>query len=324
MTAYSIEEIEEVALAPGSQLDGMDLMSPFVWRERDRYRIMLRRVPRPFTDDSPTGVICCGHSADGLVFEMDFKPAILPGPDAFDAGGCEDPTVLVLDDGGYLVFYTGVDAARRQGSLLVAEGPDLIHLTKQRSMLKAPDGQGNIKEATLAQTPAGDWRLFYEYAAHDASRIGMASGPTARGPWTVNPNPFTIREDSWDNWHLSTGPIAMVEGEDPVMFYNGATVDARWRIGWISFDPTFSRVTGRGLEPLLLPPPAKDRVATDIAFAASTVVEDGMITLYYSLEDSILHRARVGRYTAVDPARKVSESNTSTPPARQTGGVDAG
>lgn len=313
MTTYSIEAIEAVTLAEGSPLEGMDLMSPFVWREGERYRMLVRRVPRPLRDTDPTGIICSGASDDGLRFEMDLKPAILPGPESFDAGGCEDPTVLVLDDGGYQVFYTGVDAARRQGCLLAAEGPDLIHLAKRRVMLKAPPGEGNIKEATLARTASGDWRLFYEYAAHDASRIGMAGGPTPKGPWTLLPNPFGIREDSWDNWHLSTGPIAMVEGEDPVMFYNGATVDARWRIGWITFDPDFTRVTGRGIEPLLLPPPAQDRAATDIAFAASTVVEDGLITLYYSLEDSVLRRARVGRYAAIEPARKVSASNSAAP-----------
>lgn len=64
------------------------------------------------------------------------------------------------------------------------------------------------------------------------------------------------------------------------MFYNGATRDARWRIGWISFDPTFTRVTDRGIEPVILPPPASDRSAPDIAFAASAVVEDGCILLY--------------------------------------------
>ena len=162
--------------------------------------------------------------------------------------------------------------------------------------MKAPPGEGNIKEATLARTAAGDWRLFYEYAANEASRVGVASGPSATGPWTVLSDPFGIREDSWDNWHLSTGPIVQRAGDDPVMFYNGATHDARWRIGWISFDADFTRVTGRGLEPLLLPPPAKDRQATDIAFAASTIVESDGIALYYSLEDRMLRRAMIGRY----------------------------
>jgi len=45
-----------------------------------------------------------------------------------------------------------------------------------------------------------------------------------------------------------------------------------------------------------MPPPAKDRTATDIAFAASCLVEEDGIRLYYSLEDRILRRALVRRY----------------------------
>ncbi|MGZ5826892.1 MAG: glycosidase, partial [Croceibacterium sp.] len=104
------------------------------------------------------------------------------------------------------------------------------------------------------------------------------------------------REDSWDNWHLSTGPVVQQPGFDPVMFYNGATIDARWRIGWISFDADYTRVTGRCVEPMLVPPPAAERSAADMAFAASTVIEGDMIALYFSLEDSTLRRAMVRAY----------------------------
>ncbi|MBA2935190.1 glycosidase [Sphingomonas sp. CGMCC 1.13654] len=295
MATYAVEQLDTVIVAKGSTIDGMDMMSPFVWKEGPLYRAMVRGVPCPLGPTDPTGIIACGTSDDGLRFVMDPDLAIVPGPMADDAGGCEDPTVLQFG-GNYLVYYTGVDAARTQGSMILAEGPDLKSLTKRELVLKAPPCEGNIKEATLAQTANGDWRLFYEYAANNASRIGMAGAPAPEGPWSVLPDPFGIREDSWDNWHLSTGPMTNVEGRDPVMFYNGATHDARWRIGWISFDPDFTRVTGRGLEPLLLPPPAKDRDATDIAFAASTVVIDDMIALYYSLEDRMLRRALVRYY----------------------------
>jgi len=296
---YNVEALDCVTIAPGSAVDGMDLMSPFVWQEGAIYRAMVRGVPRPMGPADPTGLIVGGRSSDGLNFVMDAGLAIRPGPNPDDAGGCEDPTVLKTA-AGYLVYYTGVDRARSQGALIVASGPDLQSLTKRELALKAPPGEGNIKEATLAQTPGGDWRLFYEYAANEtggigASRIGMARGPSSQGPWTVMPDPFVVREDSWDNWHLSTGPMTMIAGQDPVMFYNGATVDARWRIGWISFDPEFTRVTGRGLEPLLMPPPATDRASTDIAFAASTVIEGDLIALYYSLEDRLLRRALIRR-----------------------------
>jgi predicted GH43/DUF377 family glycosyl hydrolase len=300
MVAYVVEELQEVTLdIAGSEgrLASHDLMSPFVWTEDAAYRLLVRVIPRPLGPNDPTGVIWSGDSDDGVYFCMREEPAILPGPNPDDAGGCEDPTVVRGEQGDYLVFYTGVDAKREQGALLVAKGSDLTNLSEQRVMLKAPRGEGNIKEATLARGGDGQYRLFYEYAKDGASRIGMAVGPTLEGPWTVVDDPFTIRENSWDNWHLSTGPIVQTEGQDPVMFYNGATVDARWRIGWISFSADFSRVTARGLEPLLMPPPAKDRTATDIAFAASCLEIERDIWLYYSLEDRILRRARIARYS---------------------------
>lgn len=299
MVAYVVEELQDVTLdiaGPEGRLASYDLMSPFVWQEEGGYRLLVRVLPRPLGPHDPTGLIWAGRSDDGVCFTMAATPTIAPGAGADDAGGCEDPTVLREDDGTFLVYYTGVDAARSQGSLLMAKGPDLDDLREQRVMLKAPPGEGNIKEATLARGTDGAFRLFYEYARDNASRIGLATGPGPEGPWTVAPDPFPIREAAWDNWHLSTGPILQVEGQDPVMFYNGATVDARWRIGWISFAPDFSAVTGRGVEPLLIPPPARERSATDIAFAASCVLVGDAIWLYYSLEDSILRRARIRRY----------------------------
>jgi predicted GH43/DUF377 family glycosyl hydrolase len=296
MVAYVVEALDTVALACGEPLKSMDWMSPFVWRRGDMLHLMMRGVPDPLGPHDPTGIIWCGTSSDGLTFTMDEKPAIVPGPAAASAGGVEDPTVQPTAD-GLTVYYTGVDARREQGSLLVATGPDLLHLKEREVTLKAPDGEGNIKEATLAQAPDGSWRLFYEYARDQASRIGMATAPDLGGEWRVVEDPFGIREEGWDNWHLSTGPIVTVPGHDPVMFYNGATVDARWRIGWVSFDADFTRVTGRGIEPVLMPPPAKDRAETDIAFAASALVEGDTIQLYYSLEDRRLARATIRLYS---------------------------
>lgn len=297
MVAYVVEALDDVTVDGVPAIEGMDLMSPFVWSEGAKLRMLLRVVRYPLGPDDPTGLIYSGESTDGTVFHLDARPALVPGPDEADAGGCEDPTVMQRADGSYAVYFTGVDAARAQGSMLVAEGPTLESLTKRAVLLQAPRGEGNIKEATLAKATDGSWRLFYEYARDNASRIGMAGSDTERGPWTSVDDPFDVRDDAWDNWHLSTGPIVQVPGRDPVMFYNGATADARWRIGWVTFDEEFERLTARGIEPLILPPPPRDRSATDIAFAASAIVTDnGLIRLYYSLEDRRLARATIRRY----------------------------
>lgn len=301
--AYVVEEIEVVELditGENGLLAGHDLMSPYVWEVNGRIHLLVRVLKNPLGPSDPTGVIYAGLSDDGLLFRTRPEPAIIPGPDSIDAGGVEDPTVVLSSGDHLLVFYTGVDIRREQGSLLVAAGPDLDHLTKRAVMLKAPEGEGNIKEATVARGADGRYRLFYEYAKDQASRIGLALSDSPEGPWEVAADPFTIREDSWDNWHLSTGPIVARPGQAPVMFYNGATADARWRIGWIAFDENYSRVVARGVEPLIVPPPPKERTGTDIAFAASCLDRgEGDAVLYYSLEDRLLRRARVKEFRAV-------------------------
>ncbi|WP_409977419.1 glycosidase [Sphingomonas sp. Y38-1Y] len=274
---------------------GRDLMSPYVWREADgRWGIMVRAVTKAGEPMVDTGQIWAGWSEDGVNFAMLDAPSIVPGPGDHDAGGVEDPTVIRRDD-GYVVYYSGVLADHAHGELSYATGPSLDRLVKSGVALASSKSEGNTKEATIDRTADGQWRLFYEYAADEASRIGLASGPDIAGPWTEAPTPFLPRVDSWDDWHLSTGPLLTDDPARPVMFYNGATRDARWRIGWAAFDAEYTRVVARGLQPLLTPPPADDRGATDIAFAASVVVEDGQIWLYYSLEDRKLARALIRR-----------------------------
>lgn len=296
---FAVEQIEvvllDIARSPDGLLAGHDLMSPYVWEEPGRTCLLVRVLNNPLGPSDPTGVIHAGHSGDGLNFVVHPKPAVEPGPDFVDAGGVEDPTMVISDRGMLLVFYTGVDGRREQGSLLMAKGPDLDELRKGPVALKAREGEGNIKEATVAQGADGRFRLFYEYAKNNASRVGLALGDGPEGPWEVLDDPFTIREDRWDTWHLSTGPILAREGEPPVMFYNGATADARWRIGWIAFDENYTRVVDRCLEPLLVPPPPKERAGIDIAFAASCIDQAPDIFLYFSLEDRLLRRARIRR-----------------------------
>ncbi len=206
----------------------------------------------------------------------------------------EDPTVVQCDD-GIIVFYTGVLANRRQGSLLLASGRDPYALTKREVVLKAPEGEGNFKEATLLQAPDGSWRLFYEFARDNASRIGMACATRLGGEWAAMKEMVPLRVDSWDNWHLSPGPIVQCPGRDPVMFYNGATNDARWRIGWVTFNRDCECITDRGVEPMLVPPPAKERASTDIAFAASAVLQnDGSIILLFAGGPDAVARDRAG------------------------------
>ena len=107
MSAWEVVEIAPITMHRTNRLANMYVMSPFVWRDGDRFHLLVRAVPR--RDDEPRlkmAEIWHGTSDDGLHFAMESAPTLFPGPDLVDLDGCEDPTVHI--DGATLrVWYTG-------------------------------------------------------------------------------------------------------------------------------------------------------------------------------------------------------------------------
>jgi|SRR5680860_651931 len=96
-------------------------------------------------------------------------------------------------------------------------------------------------------------------------------------------------KNSWDSHHLRTGPVLKDNLNQTLMFYNGSDSNTRWRIGWVKLDQD-GKITSRSKEPLITPPEGKPG-ETDIAFAASAVLVNQEIWLYYSVEDKTNYRA---------------------------------
>ena len=289
-------EIADVSYVCSPELEGMYKLSPFVWREGERFELLLRVVNYSDTPSEKVARIHHGRSIDGLTFELDPHPAIAPGedvPDAYDSGGCEDPTVA-WSEGRYYVYYSGWNEHLKRGELLLASGPTIDRLEKRGIAMPSTVTHRNPKEAEITVGVDGTWRLFFEYAHEDRSKIGLASAPRVDGPWTVEQALFVARP-GWDEWHLSTGPVVTQADGTHVMFYNGATRAAEWRIGWIVFDSLFTRVLARCVAPIVLPGERRFSEDTDIAFAASALQSGDDIQLYYSVADRHVMRATIRR-----------------------------
>ncbi|MGH2448731.1 MAG: hypothetical protein ACRDFS_09060 [Chloroflexota bacterium] len=287
MNGFTLESDVGMKLIRTEPLLSMFVLSPFVWPSGDGYQVLVRAVNHSPIPADKVARIYAGTSDDGLTFHMGERPVIVPGPDADDKDGAEDPTV-VPGEGTLYIYYTGWNEARLTANLMLATGPDVQHLTKQGVVLPSTPAHRNTKEATLAQIADGSWRLFFEYAAGGKSRVGLASGPSITGPWTVLAPPFEARPDRWDSWHLSTGP--MLRTDPPVMFYNGADEKACWKIGWIAFDAGFTKVMARSDQPLIVPGPVEPPYR-DIAFANSLIEHGNELWLYYSVADMDVRRA---------------------------------
>lgn len=293
MSGFAVERDQELTLDRRGRLAEMYVLSPYVWVEDGLHHILLRVVPP--RDDEPRlkmAEVFYGTSSAGLHFVMDEGPVIFPGPGPLDLDGCEDPTVL-RHDGALHVWYTGWNHAEQTGRLLHTTGSGPRALPNGEIALDSVADFANPKEAAIARGEDGWWSLFFEYARDDASLIGRVRADTLAGHWGDRVDALAARPDKWDSWHLSPGPIVGLGGERPVMFYNGASKEAEWRIGWLIFDAELDRVVDRCGEPLIMPGETQAGW-TDIAFVASAVErEDGSIALYYSVADRALRRAIV-------------------------------
>jgi predicted GH43/DUF377 family glycosyl hydrolase len=293
---FTVAEIRSLELERKSPLAEMYTLSPFVWKRRTQYGLLLRAVNRSTIAAEKVARVYYGHSRDGLRFSMGDHPVIAPGPGEDDQDGCEDPTLAIVE-GTYYVYYTGWNQTYKRGQLLLAAGSDIKRLKKRGVALSSRPRHENPKEATIVSVADGTWRLFFEYAFGGASKIGIASARAVFGPWRILHSFFDSRPESWDSWHLSTGPVLSTDPRRPVMFYNGATQEAQWRIGWAVFDETYARIVARCEEPIITPPPPGKTSDTDIAFAASSVEESDAIYLYYSIADKNMFGATVRRST---------------------------
>ncbi len=291
---FAVEAIDPVRVHGAAILSQRQLMSPYVWRARDGgLHMLMRAVPDPASGSLITGRIWHGlGDASGLDFQMDEAPLLTPGPNPDEMLGCEDPTVVPTDE-ACIVYYTGLDR-NGDAQMLYAAGADIATIKKKGVVFKSRKTRRHTKEATVNYTKDGAWRLFYEFSREQRSVVGLALGQGPAGPWQERAEPFHARPELWDCHHLSTGPLLMEANQLPVMFYNGATETAQWRIGWIAFDHDLQSVVQRCDAPLIAPPP-RERGARDIAFAASLVRTADEIWLYYSVDDRTLYRASIAR-----------------------------
>ena len=277
----------EIELARPAALDGFFVLSPCVRADGDGYEMFVRVVnPAPDPQDK-VARIHRARGRDGRAFALEPEPAIAPGtPD--DDGGCEDPTVSV-NDGTYTVYYSGYSRETQASALLAAAGSSASALRASGRVLPDDPRFRNAKEASVVAAPDGA-SLYFEYARDGASLIGRARHDGTR--WAYAEANVAPVPGQWDGHHLSPGPAVPLADGRSLLFYNGATQDAHWRIGWLVLAADGATVEQRCAEPLIVPPAAQGDAA-DIAFAASAVPLADAIWVYYSIADKRLMRATV-------------------------------
>jgi predicted GH43/DUF377 family glycosyl hydrolase len=281
--AVAFGEPQQLEFRRTSNLADFFALSPYVVRSERGYEMLLRMVNPSDDPAKKVSRIYYGSSADGIGFDVG-PEVIAPGErDDPDGAGCEDPTV-VGQAGAYSVFYSGYNAVIRSTAMLRAAGKSLTGLTKAGFVFYPDAVHRNTKEAAVVRTPNG-FRMFFEYAQGGASLIGVADASKIEGPWVYDDSPLVPRPNDFDSWHLSPSSAIRCSDGTHILFYNGASKEAVWRIGYALLDQSATVVLDRPEKPLI-EPFGLTGDDTDIAFASSAIVDDAKSAcIYYSIAD---------------------------------------
>ena len=267
------------------------------------------------------------ESGDGLHFTRRATPVLYPDRDAQREyewpGGVEDPRLVQLPDGRYLLTYTQWN--RKTPRLAVATSRDLVHWTKHGpAFARARGGKYRDMETKsgavvtrvvnghLVATKIGGkyWMYF------DVPHVLLASSPDGID-WTIEEGAdgkpleaLAPRAGHFDSWLVEAGPPAIVTRNGIVLVYNagnapsdsggdGAYPAHVYTAGQALFDARDPRkLLARTDAPFIHPTEPYERTgqyASGTTFAEALIPFRGRWFLYYGMADS-----RVGVATAKD------------------------
>lgn len=78
MSRFNVEKIEPLSLESVPPLSEMYTLSPYIWREKGKFSLLLRAVPHSENPAEKIARVYAGYSDDGLRFAMDAQPIIAP------------------------------------------------------------------------------------------------------------------------------------------------------------------------------------------------------------------------------------------------------
>jgi len=228
------------------------------------------------------------RSRDGIHFEVDDRPAVVPA-NRFEEYGCEDPRATLID-GVWHITYVSVSRLGISTSRLTTtdfrsfERHGIMFLPDHKDVVLLPGRIGGRYAALTRPMPQsfgrvlGIWIAFSDDLVHWGDHAPLA----------------LPRSGMWDE--LRTGASAVPFRVDGgwLEIYHGVDRNTRYALGGLLLDgDNPARVIARSAEPILLPAATYERngLYNDVVFTCGHVAldpEEKSIRVYYGAADSCL------------------------------------
>ncbi len=176
-------------------------------------------------------MLSVASSTDGVHFErVTDEPILSPTPGWYDSDAIYSPAITVAGDELVMVYagHCYTDCTAGWGvTLLGATSTDGLTWTKldqpvlQGTTLGLDWTKDGAGEPALLFGPNGQWHLFFTSLQDEKREIGLATGPTPFGPWTVIDQPvLQPTAGSFDGGGV-LAPFVLIDGDVVRMWYLG-------------------------------------------------------------------------------------------------------
>lgn len=230
-----------------------------------------------------TSRIGLAWSEDGVHFEKEEEPVLVPTEPYELPGGCEDPRVVKISDTFYLT-YTAYDG--KVARLCLASSKDLHSWTKHGLLF--PE-LGWTKAGVIVPRKINE--KYYMYFGDHG--IWLASSEDLINWRLVQENHvLPKRPDMFDNFITETGPTPIITQEGILLVYNGAEKIGKgllYKVGYAYFslsDP--KKLLYRSNKPFFYPMGLNEKTGqvANVVFVEGLTYFKNKWFMYYGMADS--------------------------------------
>jgi predicted GH43/DUF377 family glycosyl hydrolase len=229
------------------------------------------------------------HSRDGLHFEVEDLPCMLPAPTApfgiWEERGIEDPRLTVLE-GTMYVMYTAVG---RYGHRIALVKTEDFHTYERLGMVSEP---GNKDGVLFPDKIDGLYARLDRPIGKGVGSVWISYSPDLIH-WGRSELVFSPRARYWDSYRIGASAPPILTDGGWLEIYHGVRMTPAgpiYRIGTIMLDRNNpARVVGQCLAPVLSPREDYERIGdvNNVVFACGAIVEDdGEVKVYYGAADT--------------------------------------
>ncbi|HEV8535491.1 MAG TPA: glycoside hydrolase family 130 protein [Candidatus Limnocylindria bacterium] len=270
-------------------LPGLDLRDPRAIRYRNNTGVM-RNINDGYCDYlAQMSHLRVARSGDGVAFEVDERPALMPHED-IEEYGVEDPRATFID-GRWHVTYVSVSRWGITTSLATTtdfrafERRGLIFLPDHKDVVIFPEKMDGKYVALTRPMPQSFGRIFGIWVAFSDDLVEWGGHETVCLP----------RWDRWDELRTGASAVPIRTKDGWLELYHGVDRHNRYAMGGLLLDGADPRkVLARSPEPILAPECGYERLGlfNNTIFSCGAVeIGPDRIRMYYGAADSVVAAA---------------------------------